>query len=309
MKIIIPLFLLLAIGGVHANSNCEADLNGDGICDPYSVATPEVDSTTSQITINIGGGDKAVSGNFELGDGGLSPGYMSGDFSLLLDFYTRNVNLIKYDFRWDSQRQDWMLYKKATWVEPSRDEKYSLGGEKTPSEALFPQQFDVQRVACCTFFSQFSENGTTVKTLSAEDRVVAIKKDFEYVVDKLPQGEKGELFYTVDEAGGKIRRNIPKDFVYEMTLIVSDGNVGALNDYAYYLYRNQNNILAALLLKEIHKKYPDRVVATLNLADAYWDLGMKNDACPLYKDYVNKMTAMGKSTRIPAPAKSRVNCG
>jgi hypothetical protein len=309
MKGIVPLFFLLAIGAVHANSNCEADLNGDGICDPYSVATPEVDSTTSQITINIGGGDKAVSGNFELGDGGLSPGYKPGDFSLLLDFYTRNVNLIKYDFRWDSQRQDWMLYKKATWIEPSRDEKYSLGGEKPPSEALFPQQFDVQRVACCTFFSQFSENSPTVKILSAEDRVVAVKKDFKYVVDRLSQGEKGELFYTTDETGGKVKRNIPKDFVYEMTLIVSDENVGALNDYAYYLYRNQNNVLAALLLSEIHKKYPNRVVATLNLADAYWDLGMKNDACPLYKDYVNKMTALGKSARIPAPARSRVNCG
>jgi hypothetical protein len=304
------LFAFLFISGIaSANSSCEADLNGDGVCDLYSVNTLEEDNTISRVTINIGGSNKSVSGDFDLGDGGLSAGYLSSDFSLLLDFHTRNTALTKYNFRWDSSRLDWVLYKKSTWVEPSRDEKYSLGGEKAPTEALFPQQFDVQRVACCTLFSQFSGNGQNLKFLSVDEKLIEITKDFKYVLEKLPQGEKGKLFYTVDEAGIKVRRNIPQEFVYEMTLIISDDNVGALNDYAYYLSRSQNNVLAALLLREIHKKYPDRVVATLNLADAYWDIGMKSDACPLYKKYANKMTTMGKSTRIPTLVKSRVNCG
>src|SRR5471030_395685 len=304
------LFAFLFISGIaSANFSCEADLNGDGVCDLYSVNTLEEDSTISRITINIGGSKKSVSGDFDLGDGGLSAGYLSSDFSLLLDFYTRNTAITKYNFRWDSSRLDWVLYKKSTWVEPSRDEKYSLGGEKAPIEALFPQQFDVQRVACCTLFSQFSGNGQNLKFLSVDEELIEIRKDFKYVVENLPQGEKGKLFYSVDEAGNKVRRNIPQEFVYEMTLIISDDNVGALNDYAYYLSRSQNNVLAALLLRGIHKKYPDRVVATLNLADAYWDIGMKNDACPLYKEYANKMAAMGKSTRIPTLVKSRAERG
>ena len=57
-----------------ANSSCEADLNGDGVCDSYSVSPLEDDGTVSRITIGIGGSDKSVTGNFELGDGGLSVG-------------------------------------------------------------------------------------------------------------------------------------------------------------------------------------------------------------------------------------------
>jgi hypothetical protein len=291
-----------------ANSSCEADLNGDGVCDSYSVSPLEDDGTVSRITIDIGGSDKSVSGDFELGDGGLSVGYLPGEFSLLLDFYTRNTDLTQYSFRWSSAQKDWVLYKKSTWVEPSRDEKYTLGGEKVPIEALFPQQFDVQRIACCTLFSQFSENGPNFSSLNDEAQLAEVRKDFKYILGKLPQGEKGELFYGVDDGGDKVRRSIPQELVHELTLIVSDDNVGPLNDYAYYLYRNKNSVLAALLLKEIHKKFPERVVAILNLADAYWDIGMKSDACPLYKEYIAKMKKNGKGGRIPQSAKSRENC-
>jgi predicted Zn-dependent protease len=144
--------------------------------------------------------------------------------------------------------------------------------------------------------------------LSNEDQLAEIRKDFKYILGKLPQGEKGELFYGLDDSGNKVRKSIPQELVYELTLIISKDNVGPLNDYAYYLYRSKNNILAALLLREIHKKFPERVVATLNLADAYWDIGMKSDACPLYKEYIAKMTESGKGERIPQSAESRENC-
>jgi len=308
MRIAVFFVFVFMVTVASANSSCEADLNGDGVCDSYSVSPLEDDGTVSRITIDIGGSDKSVSGDFELGDGGLSVGYLPGEFSLLLDFYTRNTDLTQYSFRWSSAQKDWVLYKKSTWVEPSRDEKYTLGGEKVPIEALFPQQFDVQRITCCTLFSQFSENGPNFSSLNDEAQLAEVRKDFKYILGKLPQGEKGELFYGVDDGGNKVRRSIPQELVHELTLIVSDDNVGPLNDYAYYLYRNKNSVLAALLLKEIHKKFPQRVVAILNLADAYWDIGMKSDACPLYKEYIAKMTKNGKGGRIPQSAKSRENC-
>jgi hypothetical protein len=157
-------------------------------------------------------------------------------------------------------------------------------------------------------FSQFSESAPNFSYLSDETQLAEIRKDFKYILSKLPQGEKGELFYGLDDSGNKVRRNIPQELVYELTLIVADDNVGPLNDYAYYLYRSKNNVLAALLLREIHKKFPERVVATLNLADAYWDIGMRSDACPLYKEYIAQMTKNGKGGRIPQAAKSRENC-
>lgn len=306
---VVAFFVFFFVAGIaSAATSCEADLNGDGVCDPYSVTALEEDGTVSRVTINVGGSDKSVSGEFELGNGGLSAGYISGGFSLLLDFYTRNTNLTQYSFSWDAVRQDWVLYKKSTWLEPGRDEKYTLGREKAPVEASFPQQFNVERVVCCTLFSQFSNGGPNFKFLSDSEKLVEIKNDFKYILKNLSKGENGSLFYSVDEAGEKIKRNIPQDFVYELTLIVSDENVGALNDYAYYLYRNHDNVLAAMLLKEIHKKFPERVVAILNLADTYWDIGMKSDACPLYSEYVEKMTKNGKGARIPQSAKSRVSC-
>ena len=308
MRVVAFLVLALLASVVNASSSCEADLNGDGICDPYGVRPLENDGTISRIIIDIGGGNKSVSGVFELGDGGLSVGYLPGEFSLLLDFYTRNTDLTQYSFKWSSARKDWVLYKKSTWAEPSRDEKYTLGGERVPVEALFPKKFNVQRVACCTLFSQFSENGPNFIYLSNEDQLAEIRKDFKYILGKLPQGEKGELFYGLDDSGNKVRKSIPQELVYELTLIISNDNVGPLNDYAYYLYRSKNNVLAALLLREIHKKFPERVVATLNLADAYWDIGMKSDACPLYKEYIAKMTESGKGERIPQSAESRENC-
>lgn len=308
MRVVAFLVFALLASVVNASSSCEADLNEDGICDPYGVRPLEDDSTISRITIDIGGGKKSVSGFFELGDGGLSVGYLPSEFSLLLDFYTRNTDLTQYSFKWNSAREDWVLYKISTWAEPGRDEKYTLGGERVPVEALFPQKFNVQRVACCTLFSQFSENGPNFSYLNNEDQLAEITKDFKYILGKLPQGEKGRLFYGLDDGGNKVRRSIPQELVYELTLIISNDNVGPLNDYAYYLYRSKNNILAALLLREIHKKFPERVVATLNLADAYWDIGMKSDACPLYKEYIAKMTMNGKGERIPQAAKSRENC-
>ncbi len=308
MRVVAFLVFALLASVVNASSSCEADLNGDGICDPYGVRPLEDDGTISRITIDIGGGNKSVSGNFELGHGGLSVGYLPGEFSLLLDFYTRNTDLTQYSFKWISGQKDWVLYKISTWAEPSRDEKYTLGGERVPVEALFPQKFNVQRVACCTLFSQFSESEPNFNYLSNEDQLAEIKKDFKYILGKLPQGEKGELFYGLDDSGNKVRRSIPQELVYELTLIISKDNVGPLNDYAYYLYRSKNNVLAALLLREIHKNFPERVVATLNLADAYWDIGMKSDACLLYKEYIAKMTMNGKGERIPQAAKSRENC-
>ncbi len=140
MRIILSFLILLAVGNLSAATKCEADLNGDGVCDPYTITRTE-DGASSNITIKIGSTDKTVSGEFDLGDGGLSVGYFPAEFSLLLDFHTRDTDLTKYVFKWSPAHKDWVLYKKATWIEPSRDEKYSLYGRNFPGMACFHKIF------------------------------------------------------------------------------------------------------------------------------------------------------------------------
>jgi hypothetical protein len=306
MKFLFVLIFLFVTSAAQAEPNCKVDLNADGICDSYSVSLPVDDLDFSNITISIGGTDEKRTGSFELGNGGLSNGYIPGDFSLLIDYQIHNTLITKYDFRWNLSVKDWVLYKMSQWEEPYRDEKYSIGGEEIPSEAKFPRQFDVRRIDCCVKFSQFSGNGPIVKNVAENKKIMEMHNDFNYIFKKLPEGEKSSLFFKADAAGERI--SIPKDLIYEIALIIGDDNVVAVNDYAYYLYRNKEPILAAMLLKVINQKYPKRVVAVLNLADAYWDIGMKKDACLLYKDYANKMNEQGKSSRIPASVKSKLDC-
>lgn len=306
MKFLFGFMLFSVFGVVQAATQCQIDLNSDGVCDHYAVSSSAEDETFSNITIDIGGSDKKITGGFELGSGGLSEGYIPGDFSLLIDYYPHNTLITKYDFRWDRSLNDFVLYKMSGWEEPDRDEKYSIGDENVPGEDRIPRGFDVRRIECCVKFSQFSGNGPAVKNMSESAKVAEINKDFKYVLKKLPEGEKGGLFLQPGTSGERI--SIPKDLVYEMSLIVGDNNVGAINDYAYYLYRNKESALAVLLLKTIHQKYPERLVAILNLADAYWDLGMKEDACPLYASYIDKMNVLGKSSRIPASVKDKDYC-
>ncbi|MDP9530140.1 tetratricopeptide repeat protein [Pseudomonas protegens] len=284
------------------------DLNGDGQCDSYSVISSEPDSELSEVTIKVGGSEQERKGIFSLGNGGLFPGYIPGDFSLLLDFYTRNTELTKYDFRWVPALKDWALYKTSTWVEPSRDERYSLDNEVLPDEARFPQQFHVQRIKCCVLFSEFLGSGPVLQELPFEDAVREVSKDFQFVVESYHLGESGLLFHRVDDKGKKIPKVAPKDFLYEMTLILGEDNVSFINGYARFLYQNENFVMSAFLLRAIHKKYPEKVEVTVNLADAYSGMGMQKEACALYKEYVGKMLVLGREDQVSEPIKSKAHC-
>ncbi|WP_439885053.1 hypothetical protein ACTACK_00270 [Pseudomonas syringae] len=63
--------------------------------------------------------------------------------------------------------------------------------------------------------------------LSADDAAVEVSKELDLVFSKLPQGEKGELFYTLGNEGNKIKKNIPQDFIYETSMAIeNERNVG-----------------------------------------------------------------------------------
>ncbi|MGE8358679.1 tetratricopeptide repeat protein [Pseudomonas sp.] len=77
------------------------------------------------------------------------------------------------------------------------------------------------------------------------------------------------------------------------------GKVGWSNDLGFLFEQAGYYQEAAALLEHITRKHPDRVVAYLNLADAYWALDQKDAARNAYGQYHEKMVATGKQARIP----------
>jgi hypothetical protein len=301
------LFVSIAIWShAFANEICSYDLNGDGKCDAYEISYPN-DDDQSILSIKIGGGSAISKGTFDFGDGGLSPGYFPTDFELLLDFHTRDADLRAYTFRWNDEIQDWVLDRIAEWKEPSRDEIYTLEKHTVPEDKVLPQDFSVSRIECCTRLSGFSAT-TPIKKLSDEDAQQHILRDFAQIKKSLPLGASSSLFYLRNGQGDSLPRNIPIDFVYELTKIVGPQSVGDINDYAFFMYKNKMFILADMLLESVHAQFPDRVVAILNLADVKWALGFNKEACRLYTNYLDKMTQAGKISKVPSYVAGRTSC-
>lgn len=125
-----------------------------------------------------------------------------------------------------------------------------------------------------------------LRGLSAEDISEELKKF------RASAGNKPALKEYLD--------SIPSYGVSELVSYITAGNVGDINDLAFYLSENGRAYDAIPILQEIAKEFPDRIVAKLNLADAYWDNGFKEQASPFYKEYFDKMIARGLKSRVPS---------
>lgn len=78
-----------------------------------------------------------------------------------------------------------------------------------------------------------------------------------------------------------------------------------LNDIAYFWQQANFNSDAIWLLEKVIDNNPERVVAYLNLADAYWSEGEKQAAQKNYNIYVSIMTKQGKQKKIPSRVMDR----
>ncbi|MDM1553163.1 MULTISPECIES: tetratricopeptide repeat protein [Chryseobacterium] len=82
---------------------------------------------------------------------------------------------------------------------------------------------------------------------------------------------------------------------------LTENNVNDYNDIAYYnAYTKDGNLSSISLLKEIVEKYPNRVVAYLNLGDSYWTFDNKEKAKEAYLKYIELMKSQKKDiSKIP----------
>jgi hypothetical protein len=101
--------------------------------------------------------------------------------------------------------------------------------------------------------------------------------------------------------------SLPDYSVSELASYVDSSTVEAINNLAFYLTENGRPYVAIPLLTAIVKKFPDRVVANLNLADAYWDNDMKTRAAEHYRGYIRQMRESGKSSRVPSRVLDRLD--
>ncbi|MGF6205427.1 hypothetical protein ABH906_001433 [Pseudomonas frederiksbergensis] len=77
------------------------------------------------------------------------------------------------------------------------------------------------------------------------------------------------------------------------------------NDIAYYWQQAGFNEDAIWLLEKVIANSPERAVAYLNLADAYWGRNEKRIALGHYKKYSELMELSGKKRKIPKRVKER----
>lgn len=82
--------------------------------------------------------------------------------------------------------------------------------------------------------------------------------------------------------------------------------VEIVNDYGFFLEQAGGTGYDVEVLRQAVKMSPQRETAHLNLADALWKRGNKQDAATEYKEYIDLMTAKGQAGNLPSRVKTRL---
>lgn len=285
---------------------CNYDFNSDGECDSINIERLTSPEGYSLIEISVANKNK-VSGIFNIGAASIAPGYIPGEIIIPLEFYsTHTPQQSNYTFKWNKEINNFVLTKVSNWSEPYRDEAYSLSDEKIPKKDIFPTDFDVRRIPCCTLLSDFKGQSVNYETISKEQLKKSIDADIKYLNGEISNGVNSSLFYTSMPSTEFNKKAIPPEFIYELSTSVDQANLETLNNYAYYMQKTGNSNLAAVLLHKIVEKFPERAVAKLNLADSYWDIDLKEDACTQYRNHIKDMNSLKKNSLIPSTTRSRL---
>lgn len=82
--------------------------------------------------------------------------------------------------------------------------------------------------------------------------------------------------------------------------------VAIVNDYGFFLEQAGGTGYDVEVLQQVVKMSPQREAAHLNIADALWKRGNKQEAATEYKEYVTLMTAKGLAGNLPSRIKTRL---
>ncbi|WP_186105771.1 tetratricopeptide repeat protein [Burkholderia gladioli] len=270
----------------------------------WALASPD----KNKITGDFEGIGKAGVFTSELVSGGLSVQYYSPSLQKTLSYRVKNFDecsmmgmyvvphtkllaidgscssqggqIYRYIYRWSADYKNWCLIRQ-------------ISGEKSDvtSGTVVPTE-DVLRVSGCAPMGEIDS-----LTYESKDRVRSEIQDEIKDFKKAAQTPSSLEGYVV---------NMPGFQVAEFAGSIDENNVEDINNLAFYLAKYKRSGDAVEILQSLVKRFPDRTVARLNLADAYWDVDAKDLAVPQYQEYNRQMNAKGLSAKIPPRSLDRV---
>ncbi|WP_175834581.1 tetratricopeptide repeat protein [Burkholderia anthina] len=188
--------------------------------------------------------------------------------------------IYRYIYQWGASYKNWCLIRQ-------------ISGEKSDitSGTVVPTE-DVLRVSGCA-------------SIGKSDSLVYESKN------QVQREIRNELndFKKATQAPSSLEEYISEmpDFrVAEIGAYVDAGNVEDVNNLAFYLGKYKRGGDAVQILQYLVKKFPNRIVARLNLADAYWEIDAKELAIPEYREYRRQMDLKGLSEKIPPRVLGRI---
>ncbi|GAB7534753.1 tetratricopeptide repeat protein [Burkholderia sp. 3C] len=187
----------------------------------------------------------------------------------------------EYVYEWSSKKGNWCLIR-------------AVSGEKADVAAgvLVPSE-QVSRVAGCPFIGEEGEYAYRSRAEVARNIVVELREFRNSVNDRQ------RLKRYIDM--------LPSYGVSELSDYIDMKNVRDINDIAFYLSEADRFDDAMVLLEKIVRNFPGRVVAKLNLADVYWQVGYRQQGIGLYVKYRDEMFAAGRGEKIPGRVFDRLS--
>lgn len=231
----------------------------------------------------------------------LSPATQAGNYLLLI---TREEGNGAYNFnlkfKYDDATKSFdlaqiLLNENDTQCGQSLLSTYALDSQPLAFSSL--ADFDGPRVFDALRHARLARQTSGV----AWDKLMpeAVSQNFDAALQAYKAGNQAEMktlvgyFLSGDEDGDCE----PGNYIVEKYYFPQ--KVGWSNDLGFLFEQAGHYPEAVELLQHITRKHPDRVVAYLNLADAYWALGEREQARQAYGQYHEKMTAAQKQARIP----------
>lgn len=183
-------------------------------------------------------------------------------------------------YEWSGDKSDWCLIREITGEKPDVLSRDFVGSRH------------VSRVLGCP---RIGDDGPYSYVEPKDVRSVVNKEIYKLSkVSRVSSGLNGYILSMPFYDPLEISENLTKE------------NVDGANNLAFYFSLNGRSGDVLQLLRAIVSEFPERVVAKLNLADAYWDNNMKESSREMYSKYVSQMRRIGASGLIPSRAISRM---
>jgi hypothetical protein len=145
-------------------------------------------------------------------------------------------------------------------------------------------------------------DSAAAETETAQVRAARLKESLKTLGEQLADFSKNGRLKDMPQSALDVK-------VYAEMILnvpVTEATVSLYNDIAYYIGQMRDGLYCSVyILSRVIEKFPERAVAHLNIADAYWELEIRKQAGSAYAKYAELMKKQGKAEKIPARVAKR----